>query len=569
MYPSGRAATFFYTASPHATVAEDGATVCVVFGRVRVGDVSLSAEDIIQQEWITPLGVQPEAIGGNAVVICFSKCAPRCLVYRNMLAVPQFNYMTDGGNFLGAENLGLLIGLLDMPQPSEEALLLHMMFRYTPGAQSYVRDVYRLLPGEALTWDGGKLRIDLRRDLRALFDPDDQHPVNLATVRGFFEQVKALLCAYVDDAAHGAATLLSGGVDSTLMQAAINGCSSAARPFPTFSFALQTPAFLGEIDYAREAALVLDTDHTFVSVSPEEYADLVVQTTEILGHPVSHEWLPCTPRLLAHVAAHRGEIRYLFNAGAADGAHGLQLSLETGRAMRYRYWPVSLLRLAGVVLAPILQSKSYGARVAADTLSALRDIESPRHPMNALSLFTDWELVRRCFGSAAVRQALARRRELQIRYLDSDFLLEQVHAMDLVTDAVDAAGAWRQIGLFYGNEVIFPYADEVLLRASFSFDPRQRFYLKGRTKPVLKMALEAETNSEVSRKPKCGGGFETDLMGWMRDGVLHEMVRAIERPAFMECADFEQKVKQPDWFTWNLLTLDIFNKRVLARASAG
>jgi hypothetical protein len=45
--------------------------------------------------------------------------------------------------------------------------------------------------------------------------------------------------------------------------------------------------------------------------------------------------------------------------------------------------------------------------------------------------------------------------------------------------------------------------------------------------------------------------------------VLHDMVRAIRRPAFIERSDFERKLERPDWFTWNLLTLDLFEKHVL------
>jgi hypothetical protein len=44
---------------------------------------------------------------------------------------------------------------------------------------------------------------------------------------------------------------------------------------------------------------------------------------------------------------------------------------------------------------------------------------------------------------------------------------------------------------------------------------------------------------------------------------------SIERLEFMTKADFAQKRNQPDWLTWSLLTLDLFQKRVLGRKSAG
>ena len=51
------------------------------------------------------------------------------------------------------------------------------------------------------------------------------------------------------------------------------------------------------------------------------------------------------------------------------------------------------------------------------------------------------------------------------------------------------------------------------------------------------------------------------------DGIEFEinddMVQDIRRPAFMEQNDFQRKIEHPDWFTWNLLTMDLFNKHVL------
>ena len=53
-----------------------------------------------------------------------------------------------------------------------------------------------------------------------------------------------------------------------------------------------------------------------------------------------------------------------------------------------------------------------------------------------------------------------------------------------------------------------------------------------------------------------------ELFESMRKGELSEMVRGIERPGFMERSDFEESLNQPDWFTWNMLTLDLFKKYV-------
>jgi hypothetical protein len=54
-----------------------------------------------------------------------------------------------------------------------------------------------------------------------------------------------------------------------------------------------------------------------------------------------------------------------------------------------------------------------------------------------------------------------------------------------------------------------------------------------------------------------------ELFVAMRDGELSEMVHEIERPGFLSQDDFQMKIEDPDWFTWNLLNLDLFKKYVL------
>ena len=53
----------------------------------------------------------------------------------------------------------------------------------------------------------------------------------------------------------------------------------------------------------------------------------------------------------------------------------------------------------------------------------------------------------------------------------------------------------------------------------------------------------------------------------MKRGLLRDMVCSIERPGYMSVADFEQKRDEPDWLTWNLLNLDLFQKRIVGASS--
>jgi len=86
--------------------------------------------------------------------------------------------------------------------------------------------------------------------------------------------------------------------------------------------------------------------------------------------------------------------------------------------------------------------------------------------------------------------------------------------------------------------------------------------LRGRTKPLLKLALQARTGLDFVSRPKRAGTFFTDLFAWMREGVLADMVRSIERPGYVDPKSFRQQIEAPDWTTWNLLLMDLYAKHL-------
>jgi hypothetical protein len=114
-------------------------------------------------------------------------------------------------------------------------------------------------------------------------------------------------------------------------------------------------------------------------------------------------------------------------------------------------------------------------------------------------------------------------------------------------------------------EIVAPYLDSEFVRSTLAFDPRIRYYAMGHNKWLPRYLVEKRVSNgtQLTRKSKRAGGFDIELRKWMKSGVLREMVDGVDRPGFMSVADFEQTKDNPDWFTWNLLTLDVFQKRVL------
>ena len=187
----------------------------------------------------------------------------------------------------------------------------------------------------------------------------------------------------------------------------------------------------------------------------------------------------------------------------------------------------------------------------------------PDYFLNVLDNYTNWPVLEACFSPAEIHQALDYRSQLKVEYLNSDYLTERVQVADLLGGASDIASYSHQLALAFGRQMVYPYLDDRLLKANFCFDPRERFLKDGRTKSVMKYILETKSTSKVTRTPKYGGGFSRDMFDWMRSGVLAEMVAGMDRPDFINPANFERIKRNPDWFTWNMLNFDLFVKHVV------
>jgi hypothetical protein len=551
---------FYFNKPWYIDLAENEVMACIKFGQIHDGTKLLSAEDILMNGWVTPSGITFERIYGNGAVIVLSKTQPHCFVYRNLLSAPPIYYYKDDANFIVTDNLRVMLDILPTPQLNENVLIQHFLFRGMSCGHTYVQGVRSLLTGEQLSWDYGEMAIELKRKISDVYDPKNQINVNDETVELFLSKLKAVLAIYLKGKEYNSATMLSGGVDSSLLQMAIN--ELGIINFPSFSFRVESKDFDYEVQYAKDSMEKLGTLHTFYSITPEIYRDSLIKSTEILGRPVIHDVIPCFYALSEFISSQHPEYSNWYTGYFADGLHGVSNSLQVAQGDKYRSWPVPILNFLGKVFGPISQSKSYGAIRAAETLSFARDTNSPQHHLNSVGQFADWDMITKCFDKDEIFAVYAERRNLIASYIDSEFMVENMNTLDLLTDGVEPASVVRQQGLYWGGEYIAPYGDDSILQTVYSFEPLSRYTYSNKVKPILKMALGSRTSVRSINSPKGWSGVGDDLWLWMKEGVMQDMVHAIERPGFIDSVEFERKLQNPDWFMWNLLTLDVFIKSI-------
>lgn len=563
-YQVGETGLFFHTTPFYLDVYSVDEMVWIKLGQFHDGTQLLSTEDIFLKGIIGSEGIRTGNIQGNGVILGFSKAKPEFFLYRNILAAPAINYWSQDGNFLAADNLRLLASLLEHPRINEGILAEHFIYRAIYGKETYLADVANLVSGEMIHWDSGKFHVSLEHTLDSLAGKPVYESINPDSVNWYFEQMCKLVGLYMGDEANQSASLLSGGFDSTYIQAAINQQPGRPEPFPSCSYVIDSPQFNYEVEYANDAVRALGTDHTTYKITASDYSRYLERTIGILGRPVPDDVRPCFQFLFDKLCAESKAVKTLYHGQLGDGLHGLPEGIRVIQGDKYRRWPVPILDLTALALTPFSQSKAFGAKSAAATLKSTKDINSPYHLLNSAGVYTDWGLVERCFPNSALQRVFKSNQELESNYSSSEWLIEKIHNFDVITDSMHTISINYQMGVFSGIELVFPFADDLMIRSAYRYHPLIRYSHNHQIKPILRYGLQQNVPALKMDKPKGWSGMGPSfLFELMRKGELRDLVQSIERPGFIDQADFQQNIDQPDWFTFNMLTLDIFKKQVL------
>jgi asparagine synthase (glutamine-hydrolysing) len=179
----------------------------------------------------------------------------RLTLVRDRLGIKPLYYYHDGETFLFASEVRALLSTGLVPRRlSRAAVESYLAYGSVQQPLTIIENVYAVLPGHALTWEGGRLRTERYWELRA-----EARPARAG--RELVEEVGALLAEAVRlrmVADVPVAAFLSGGIDSSavvsLMRRATNG------PIKAFSVCFDEQEFSEHI-YAERVAREFGAEH--------------------------------------------------------------------------------------------------------------------------------------------------------------------------------------------------------------------------------------------------------------------------------------------------------------------
>ncbi len=500
-----------------------------------------------------------ELEGSFSLALCDSQ-AERVILYRNLIGSGFTYYHATSDGLLFAGNLAELAELSGKElTANRDVLPAFFLFRCVPGRETLLNDFQRLLPGEQVSWDQRGLTRRQRLTFADLRGPTIPAPEAIDAVERTLAEVLA------DCGAHrpGCANLLSGGVDSSCLQAIWNVAVHRGDALPpSYSVCVDHPMTWPDADYAVTASQALGTRHALVPADGP-YAEYLLDAVAATAEPLNH----VQSAYFGHLA--RAMRRDGVSAGlcgeAADSLFGLGLANQVHNARVIgRLLPgMALRRAAALISGAVGWGRLAHVCRFADRLDEYgwRD-----HPVNQVAAFTDWGAVEACFGRGAVEQAAQERRRLLDLYAVPEEPLERMHAVGLLGEAMDSAGLWATLFHRAGADLLCPFLDSRVLRLALNLAPPARFRFR-RPKDLLKRALARRAGPELARRTKLG--FGQPIFEWLAPGgQLRPMVERLGEHAFVDAGTLERVRRRPTWFLYSLLVYDAWHKLFIERSLA-
>jgi asparagine synthase (glutamine-hydrolysing) len=491
----------------------------------------------------------------------------RLLLARDRLGIKPLYWARAGERLLfGSEIKAILESGLIEPEPLLALIPELLGARYTSGAETLFKGVYKLLPGHRLVFEDGAIEIEQYWDL-----PTRGSAPAVVSGRDAVERFRELFTESVrlrlmSDVPIG--MLLSGGLDSSAVAAIM--ARLLGRKLQTFSVAFHDRAF-NELEHAREVARVVGAESHEVVIDDRDFFSalprLMWHEDEPIAHPSSVPLYFVSKLARQHVTVvltGEGSDELLAGYGKYSRASwnwraGLQyeriVPRRLRRAVARRVAPARFERLARYAKRSFLAMDRTPQAMVFDNFASISVADQQALLAPALRPL------------ATVDRAYAP----STAYFDhpgaESTLLDRLLYADVKTYLVELLMKQDQMSMAASIESRVPFLDHKLVEFCASLPDEWK--LSGwTTKRVLREAMKPLLPERILNRPKMG--FPVPFASWtskawhpaMCDVLLDRRTRerGILDPVAVERALRDHAAggsKRGDWI-WGLLNLELW-----------
>ena len=491
---------------------------------------------------------------------CYTLCfvdgrQGKVFLYRNLVGNTLTYYtLTEQGFYWGTNFAELVRNSRQSKAIDESQLPILFLGRYPTGGKTLLNNVFRLQPGEFVTFDGHNVTV---QQVATFADLQESHQTNEAESIERLESVTTEIMRDWHGIQPNTANLLSGGIDSTYLQVHWNAVwrekNGPGKPLSAVVW-LNHEKTNPDLQYTQTAADAVDCDNIAIEqpiLTPEFLAEIIGRNGEFPNHVQSVYF-----DTLAKGMRDRGITAGIIGEGA-DGLFGTGIQDVIKAAQSWKDTLVSPW-LSKTVQAT---ARVLGGDFTADAIKRSRvigDVHNLLHPVNSAAVFTDHRTLETCFDAtmlqAAIDEKLGMLETLKV-VKDPQYLHWSLLA-GYIWEAAVTASYWSQLFVENGLTMCSPFLDSRMIRVATNIDDQARF-VTGNPKQVLKNALLRHVPTELVNRPKLG--FGQPVFDWLSPGgPLRERAEAIRTFDWFREKTKHELLQKPNWFLWTMLCYDIW-----------
>ncbi len=424
----------------------------------------------------------------------------RLIIARDRLGIKPVHYTICNGSLCFASEIKALLQNPSLPvRPNYQAFEEKLIFRYTAGKETLFEGIYKLLPGQLLICENGRIRTEKYWDL---LPPEqyckiDENAALEELEERLYDSVNSRLMSDVP-----LGTFCSGGVDSGLTTAFAKDLHKSE--LNTFSIGFHET----EWDESPYAAMIADrfkTTHHIIRIDNNSYADSLPMLIWYHDEPLHH---PSSPLVYFVSKLARQYVKVILTGDGSDELLGGYSRFQIPRAVSHlAVFPGFIQRALGAALyaAPGRKVKKMGYYLG----KPLEDIGL----YNAM--YSSAELVRSILTTNSNGEGLQYRRTLLGRpSLSRRNLTEQTIFLDLKTYVPSALYGVDRMTMANSIEGRVPFLDHQLVE--FALKLPLHLKINGtQNKYLLKLLSKQYLPRETIYRQKVGFGTPIDL--WFRD----------------------------------------------------
>lgn len=223
-------------------------------------------------------------LNGMFAIAIFDRETQALHLVRDRIGKKPLYYWFENGNLVFASELKPIMACPGFAKRIQTGVLPRYLYQqYINGPETVFENVYKVAPGERITFVNGKLQKQKYWDLKEVYHQKKENQPKS------FEEAKAQLKALLETAVAQRmvadvplGTFLSGGYDSSLVTAVAQSLSK--EPVKTFSIGFEEKQY-NEAEYAKEVAAYLGCDHTEMYIGEQDMFRLIESIPKYYDEP--------------------------------------------------------------------------------------------------------------------------------------------------------------------------------------------------------------------------------------------------------------------------------------------